>query len=104
MIQVSVRKGGNRKGAGRPKGGMNIKSAQIAIEAASKGITPIEVMLHVMRELFDRAQKSQSTEDFVLAGTAAKEAAPYVHPRMASIDIGNKDGQAFNIIVNKTAQ
>ena len=49
-------------------------------EAAKKGISkPLEVMLEVMREHWAQGQWNQ-------AAAIAKLAAPYVHPRLASIE------------------
>jgi hypothetical protein len=45
-------RGGRRPGAGRPAGSKNQRSAEIARAAADSGITPIEVMLGTMRELW----------------------------------------------------
>jgi hypothetical protein len=46
-------RGGKRRGAGRPVGSKNQRSAEIARAAAASGITPIEVMLGAMRELWE---------------------------------------------------
>jgi len=45
-------RGGKRPGAGRPIGSKNQRTAEIARAAAESGITPIEVMLGTMRELW----------------------------------------------------
>jgi hypothetical protein len=75
-------RGGKRLGAGRPPGSKNRKAADIAQEAVEAGITPIEVMLNAMRELWDEGTSEAKRE----AAKIAKDAAPYVHPRLASID------------------
>ena len=74
--------GGRRPGAGRPPGSKNRKSAEIAREAMEAGITPIEVMLSAMRDLWDEGTSEAKRE----AARIAKDAAPYVHPRLATID------------------
>lgn len=76
-------RGGKRPGAGRPQGSRNIGTKQriaIADRAASEGITPLEVMLNTMRAHYD-AQK------FDEASAVARDAAPYVHARLSSIDM-----------------
>jgi hypothetical protein len=75
-------RGGNRPGAGRPQGSKNQRTAEIARTAVVAGITPIEVMLGAMRGLWEVGTPEAKRE----AATIAKDAAPYIHPRLASID------------------
>jgi len=75
-------RGGRRRGAGRPLGSKNRRTAEIARAAAESGFTPIEVMLGTMRELWDQG----TPEAKLQAAEIAKDAAPYIHPRLASID------------------
>lgn len=75
-------RGGARPGAGRPAGSKNQRSADIARQAAESGITPIEVMLNAMRELWDQGSSEAKRE----AARIAKDAAPYIHPRLSNID------------------
>lgn len=72
-------RGGKRPGAGRPKGSKNTKTREIAEKAAAEGITPLEYMLEVMRD--PRLPPAQRMD-------AAKSAAPYIHPRLASVAVG----------------
>lgn len=72
--------GGKRAGAGRPKGSASKKTREIADAAAKAGITPLEVILEAMRELY-------SSGDKVAAAAIAKDAAPYVHPRLSSVEL-----------------
>jgi hypothetical protein len=54
-------RGGARPGAGRPKGGKNRKTIErmkIAEQAAAGGITPLELMLQLMRSLWDEGTRS----------------------------------------------
>lgn len=80
-------RGGKRSGSGRKKGGANKKTAEIANRAALEGITPLEVMLYTMREHFHAGR-------FDKAAAIAKDAAPYIHPRLSAVEakIGGKDG------------
>lgn len=86
--------GGPRKGAGRKKGTVAEATRirkDIATAALNAGLTPLDYMLNILR---DETQKQSARF------TAAKEAAPYVHPRLAAVEhSGNEDKPiAFNII------
>lgn len=74
------KRGGKRPGAGRKKGRVSIKTRaiQARTEAAieSVGETPLEYMLRVMRTSNDDKRKD----------AMATAAAPYIHPRLTSID------------------
>jgi len=58
------------------------------------GITPIEVMLSAMRDLWDEGTSEAKRE----AARIAKDAAPYVHPRLASIDQTINEPQRYVIV------
>lgn len=69
--------GGKRPGSGRPKGAATKKTREIADTAAAQGITPLEYLLSIVRnEGLERPVRLD----------AAKAAAPYVHPRLASVE------------------
>lgn len=101
-------RGGKRPGAGRKKGSLTKRTREIAEKAAEEGITPLEVMLDNMRFHHSKAERllrgllqrgvknaedlGQAVETFrqvcdsrVLAQNAAKDAAPFIHPRLQSI-------------------
>src|SRR5215470_14941816 len=81
-------RGGRREGAGRKPGSKLTKSQLVAAEAREAGISPLEVQLTTMRELWRRAH-ANGEMDADLAAQAcaiAKDCAPYVHPRLASIE------------------
>jgi hypothetical protein len=86
-------RGGVRPGAGRPVGSKNQRSAEVARKAADAGMTPIEVMLTAMRELWEEGTPEARKE----AARIAKDAAPYVHPRLASIDQTVREATRFVI-------
>ena len=90
-------RGGRRPGAGRPVGSKNKRTAELARAAAESGITPIEVMLGAMRELWDQGTPEAKRE----AAEIAKDAAPYIHPRLASIDQTIKEDRPFAILVEE---
>jgi hypothetical protein len=87
-------RGGRRPGAGRPAGSKNRRSAEIARTAAEEGITPIEVMLGAMRDLWAQGTPEAKRE----AAEIAKDAAPYIHPRLASIDQTIKEDRPFALV------
>lgn len=77
-------RGGRRPGAGRKKGtGKPTKATElrreVALQALESGRTPLDVMLEAMREAYSKGGA-------LMAMAYAKEVAPYVHPKLASID------------------
>lgn len=83
--QSKSKRGGARPGAGRKKGSATAKTREIADRAAAGGITPLEVMLEAM--LSCRAQG-----EMLKAAMIAKDAAPYMHPRLAAVTHSGEDG------------
>ena len=75
-----------REGSGRKPGSKNIKTRAIADQAAAAGITPLEVMIEAMRHFRETGNLSEATR-------VAKDAAPYMHPRLASFEHATKDGR-----------
>lgn len=75
-------RGGKREGAGRPAGTPNRKTAEKIEAIEASGLTPLDYMLEVLRT-------STSKEDRMWA---AEKAAPYVHPKLASVEHGGKGG------------
>jgi hypothetical protein len=74
---------GSPKLGGRSKGTPNRATAKREAEIAAAGITPLEFMLRRLRD------ETASAEDRF---EAAKAAAPYVHPKLAAVDLSSKDG------------
>ena len=100
--------GGFRKNSGRKKGAATRKTRKIADELmASDEITPLEHMLSVLRETpatlkaqFDKGEIDQTEyavkmhEMIKRKDKAACDAAPFVHPRLSSIQANiTKEGQ-----------
>lgn len=75
--------GGRRKGAGRKPGAATSKTREIADMAAAKGITPLEVMLEAMNSLREAGELER-------AASVAKDAAPYIHPKLSSVEMNAK--------------
>lgn len=71
--------GGKRPGSGRKPGSATKKTREIAERASSEGITPLEVILKAMRTADAEGNGRE-------AAHYANMAAPYVHPRLASIN------------------
>jgi hypothetical protein len=70
-------RGGKRSGAGRKTGSLSKRSQEVAAAMVATGDLPLTYMLQVMRdETADRQRRDEM----------AKAAAPYVHPRLSSID------------------
>lgn len=78
-------RGGFRPGAGRPKGAKTVKAAKpeaVAAEAAAEGLTPLDYMLSVMRNV---------SEDPTRRDRMAIAAAPFVHARREPVGQGKKE-------------
>lgn len=74
-----------KKTGGRKKGVGNKLTEEIKREAIGSGITPLQYMLAVMR---DPKAKQARRDDM------AGKAAPYVHPKLSSVEIGGApDGE-----------
>lgn len=71
-------RGGTRPGAGRKPGTPNKATAERQKEVEASGLTPLEYMLSVLRD------EGQTMENRCWA---AEKAAPYVHPRLASVEM-----------------
>lgn len=92
--------GGRRRGSGRKVGAATKKTREIADKLAESGEeTPLEYMLRVMRQKDDdldameKAGALDAVEKLKLKAVrderrdwAAEKAAPYIHPRLASIE------------------
>lgn len=73
-------RGGARPGAGRPVGAATKKTRAIADMAAAEGLTPLDVLLKTMRD-------HAAAERWDDAAKVAALAAPYVHARLAAVDL-----------------
>jgi hypothetical protein len=65
-------------------------AAEMLTRVAAGGVTPLEYMLQVMR---DESVEPAKRLD------AAKAAAPYVHPRLASLAVGNDGDKPFEQVI-----
>lgn len=103
-------RGGVRKNAGRKEGAATKKTREIADREVENGLTPLEVMLKTMRIYVDEAvaYRNVRTETGEIdaqsnlaalqllekASEVAAKAAPYIHPRLASVEHSAKDPNA----------
>lgn len=84
-------RGGARAGAGRKKGSLTKRTREIAERAMESGMTPLEVMLKAMNEHVD----AKRWDD---AASVAKDAAPYVHPKLAAIEHAGANGGPIEVV------
>ena len=83
-----VRQGGRKKGT--PNKATVARNAKLA----KSGMTPLEFMMQTMwNEQLDHRDRMY----------AANAAAPYMHPKLAQVEIGNKGGEAFKVILDGLA-
>ena len=85
-------RGGKRPGAGRPVGAATRKTRALADQAAAEGLTPLEVMLRAMREHAEAGRWDESA-------AVAKDAAPYLHPRLSSVDVRSQNEVTLHNVV-----
>ena len=83
-------RGGARKGAGRKKGAATKRTREIANKAVQDGITPLEVMLGAMRQAWESGELNT-------AAGHAKDAAPYIHPRLQAIEHSTDEDTATGL-------
>lgn len=83
--------GGKRPGAGRKAGSATKRTREIA-DAISEGLTPLEFLTNIYRDVGEEMSRRVD---------AAKAAAPYVHARLASVEMSGKDGKDIGLVVFK---
>jgi hypothetical protein len=84
-------KGGARPGSGRPKGAINRVSAAKREALVKGGETPLDYMLRVMR---DADADSNRRDDM------AKAAGPYVHAKLAAVEVTGKGGEPLQVVIS----
>ena len=77
--------GGKRTGAGRKPGAATKRTRDIADKATAEGLTPLEVMLKAMWAHVDNNKLDE-------AASIAKDAAPYMHAKLASVQHTGRNG------------
>lgn len=76
------------KTGGRQKGSRNKRTEAQAAAIENSGLTPLDYMLTVLRD---------PKQDIDLRMEAARSAAPYVHPKLANIELTGKDGKPLEV-------
>lgn len=79
-------RGGAREGAGRKAGQKSQKTIEreaVKAKALDDGITPLEVMISAMREAYEQGDKRA-------AAGFARDAAPYLHPKLSNVNVDTK--------------
>ncbi len=74
-------RGGKRVGAGRPAGARNRRTVEMQTAVEQSGITPLEFLINIMRD---------ETADMRTRLEAARGAAPFVHPKLATTELSVK--------------
>lgn len=90
---IKMAHGGKRPNAGRPKGAHNKASIAREAKIAAEGDTPLEVMIAAMRAHVAAGELDKAAE-------RAKDAAPYVHPRLTAVEHSGKGGQSIAPVLN----
>lgn len=70
--------GGPRPGSGRKKGSATMRLAAIAEKCRKEGITPLEIVIELMRDAY-YTRGAQAALEY------AEIALPYMHPKIAAI-------------------
>ena len=80
--------GGRRPGAGRKPGSPTKRCREVIDKAADAGITPLELQPATMREIWRRAHAHGDIDEGLAtqACQIARDCAPYIHPRLASVE------------------
>jgi hypothetical protein len=89
-----VNSGGKRPGAGRKPGSgtkRTQKTNEIARKAAGQGPLPLQVLLEAMRYYRGIGQLDK-------AAAIARDAAPYEHPRKATVTVGGVVGVMLEVV------
>lgn len=96
-------RGGKRKGAGRKRGVKTIPyvtNAALRERILKSGISPLEFLIGLMRAPMPEREQGESILAFnkrlelwaTDRKTAAKEAAPYLHPKLSATEVTGEDG------------
>lgn len=84
--------GGARAGAGRKLGSASQKTREIADKCAAIGLTPLEIMVEAMIQYWNEGDRESAIK-------VAKDAAPYFHPRLSSVEVGGDEEKPVRMVV-----
>lgn len=74
-------RGGSRAGAGRPRGSKVKKTAELALQAGAEGLSPVELLLGIVRD---------ENQPLTFRAHCAGIVLPFVTPRLAAVTIERK--------------
>jgi hypothetical protein len=106
MVTIMGTRGGKQPGAGRPKGSMARRNQETIEKAKASGLMPLDIMLNDMRYFYNESEiwlnmvkgaSPEAREDLNkefkqameyrgIARECAQMAAPYLHPKLSSVD------------------
>ena len=95
-------KGQSGNPAGRAKGCRNKRAREIEEQGRAKGMTPLQVMQGTVEHLMLRSARVKEplkSELRVRAAEIAAKIAPYIHPRLASVEHTGKHGGPMEMSV-----
>lgn len=78
-----------RKTGGRTKGTPNKSNAERTAAIAASGETPLDYMLRIMRDTKADPERRDK---------CAAQAAPYVHAKLANVEMGGPDGKPIPFV------
>ena len=94
------------KTGGRKRGTPNKRTALLQREVAESGLTPLEVMVKRMRWHSKEADLAVKRKDYAdaerhmkEAEEAASRAAPYLHAKLSSVEMGNTTGEPLKVVI-----
>lgn len=92
-------RGGPRPNAGRKAGTVSDatkRRKEVAEKALAEGVSPLDVMLITMRSLWKQAVGPDgevvNIGKAMQANVVAKDAAPFLHPKLSSVEATGRDG------------
>lgn len=91
-IQEKGTHGGARPNAGRKPGSANLKTREIANKCAELGLTPLEVIVKAMIQYWEEGDTENAVK-------AAKDAAPYIHPRLSAVEVAGDQDNPVKMVV-----
>jgi hypothetical protein len=91
-------RGGARKGAGRKAGTATVRSRSVADKLLDQKLTPLQVLVEAMELAYEAG-------DMRAAANMAEKAAPYMHPRLSSVNAQTSLQGSMQVqIINEFAQ
>jgi hypothetical protein len=90
---MPFQKGQSGNPAGKPKGALSRHARAVRERVDKTGESPLEVMIEAMR-------KARDAGDWDSAARYASLAAPYIHPKLSTIEHGSMDGKPLKLEVS----